>query len=104
MGEHNAGVVKLAVETKLAKINNHVGYFFVNKDIIIGGGVPVVVGVGRVRRISPVFVQNLFKLCGGYTIADLPQFKRKICDLLFQYRCFCFAAKDYLWYNINVTF
>ena len=34
IGEHNAGEVKLAGETKLAKMNNHVGSFFVNKDII----------------------------------------------------------------------
>lgn len=33
-GEYNAGEVKLAGETKLAKMNNHVGSFFVNKDII----------------------------------------------------------------------
>ncbi|MBQ4470947.1 MAG: hypothetical protein II946_01325, partial [Kiritimatiellae bacterium] len=46
MGEHNAGEVKLAGETKFTKMNNHVGSFFVNKDIIIGGGVPVVVDVG----------------------------------------------------------
>ena len=34
IGEHNAGEVKLAGETKLAKMNHHVGSFFVNKDII----------------------------------------------------------------------
>ena len=34
IGEHNAGEVKLASENKLAKMNNHVGSFFVNKDII----------------------------------------------------------------------
>lgn len=33
-GEYNAGEVKLAGETKLAKMNNHVGSFFVNKEII----------------------------------------------------------------------
>ena len=33
-GEYNAGEVKLAGETKLAKMNNHVGSFFSNKDII----------------------------------------------------------------------
>ena len=34
IGEHNAGEVKLAGETKLAKMNHHVGSFFVNNDII----------------------------------------------------------------------
>ena len=34
IGEHNAGEVKLAGETKLAKMNHHVSSFFVNKDII----------------------------------------------------------------------
>ena len=33
-GDYNAGEVRLAGETKLAKMNNHVGSFFVNKDII----------------------------------------------------------------------
>ena len=33
-GEYNAGEVKLAGETKLAKMNNHVGSFFANKEII----------------------------------------------------------------------
>ena len=33
-GEYNAGEVKLAGETKLAKMNNHVGSFFANNEII----------------------------------------------------------------------
>lgn len=33
-GEYNAGEVRLAGETKLTKMNNHVGSFFINNEII----------------------------------------------------------------------
>ena len=57
IGEHNAGEVKLAGETKLAKMNHHVGSFFVNNDIISHEEV-IAIKQALVKALSQIGVQE----------------------------------------------
>ena len=56
-GTYNAGEVKLAGETKLAKMNNHVGSFVVNKDIISHEEV-IAIKQALVKALSPTGVKE----------------------------------------------